>query len=186
MLLIGYHQIFHWFLSFVIEKRLCETGPRNFIQSICSRAVLCMVSCMKWLYTIYFIKKLDISRHDNRIISVIPQRSIIQRSYREIVLVACHNLGFTAPLIGLKSQYFSWNYILGPSPAKRIWRNVKGSFVCDDTWLHNLHCRVKMNVLINIHIIRWRWSWCDQRKTLIISPSVVGSMVIPIMPDNNT
>ena len=26
-LLIGYQQICHWFLSFVIEKRLCETGP---------------------------------------------------------------------------------------------------------------------------------------------------------------
>ena len=28
LLLIGYQQICHWFLSFVIEKRLCETGPR--------------------------------------------------------------------------------------------------------------------------------------------------------------
>ena len=27
LLLIGYQQICHWFLSFVIEKRLCETGP---------------------------------------------------------------------------------------------------------------------------------------------------------------
>ena len=27
LLLIGYQQICHWYLSFVIEKRLCETGP---------------------------------------------------------------------------------------------------------------------------------------------------------------
>ena len=27
LLLIGYQQICHWFLSFVIEESLCETGP---------------------------------------------------------------------------------------------------------------------------------------------------------------
>ena len=29
LLLIGYQQICHWFLSFVIENRLCETGLMN-------------------------------------------------------------------------------------------------------------------------------------------------------------
>ena len=30
LLLIGYQHIYQWYLSFVIEKRLCKTGPRSF------------------------------------------------------------------------------------------------------------------------------------------------------------
>ena len=38
LLLIGYQQICHWILSFVIEKRLCETDPswKAFLSSKCS------------------------------------------------------------------------------------------------------------------------------------------------------
>ena len=36
LLLIGYQQICHWFLSFVIDKRLCETAPRSSIIPQCN------------------------------------------------------------------------------------------------------------------------------------------------------
>ena len=41
LLLIGYQQIFHWFLSFVIEKRLCETPPELW-EYRCSRKQTCI------------------------------------------------------------------------------------------------------------------------------------------------